>query len=80
MFSKQFEEPLLSINWSKNNIIGFSHGETVEIMVWKYSKASRKLADELIDESRAANDHKKWNFYEPTSKEYLDGFRIWFKF
>lgn len=44
MFSKQYEQPILSINWSKNNIIAFSHGETVEIMVWKYSKASKRVA------------------------------------
>ena len=45
MFSKQFEQAVLSINWNKNNIIALSHGDTVEIMVWKYSKASKRVAD-----------------------------------
>ena len=55
MFSKQYEEPILSINWNKNNIIAFSHGESVEIMVWKYSKTSKKIAEEIINEAIHAN-------------------------
>ena len=44
MFEKKYEQAILTINWSRNNIIGFSHGEHVELMIWKYTKASKKQA------------------------------------
>ena len=61
-------------------MVAFSHGETVEMMVWKYSKASKRVAEEIVNESRAANVNNLWHFYQPNSKEYQDGFRICFKF
>jgi ribosome biogenesis protein ERB1 len=29
MFSKQFEQPILSVDWNRNNLIIFSHGEVL---------------------------------------------------
>lgn len=49
-------------------------------MIWKYSKLSKRIAEEIINESRLANDRNQWNFYETGSEEYKDGFRIWMKF
>ena len=45
MWQKQYSQPILTISWNKNNIIGFSHGEYVEVMIWKYSKELRKVAE-----------------------------------
>lgn len=33
-----------------------------------------------MNESKLANDKNLWNFYEPASKEYSQGFRIWLNF
>lgn len=52
-------------------------------MVWKYSKTMKRIGEEVVSEAQAADGEKKegkWNFYETTSQEYKDGFRIWWKF
>ena len=38
MFSKQFpeEESIYCISWSSKNMILFSHGQEIEVMIWKY--------------------------------------------
>lgn len=38
MFRKQYssEEPILCISWSTKNVILFSHGSKIELIVWKF--------------------------------------------
>jgi hypothetical protein len=45
MWQKQYEQPILTVSWNKNNIIGFSHGEYVEVMIWKFPKELKKIAE-----------------------------------
>jgi hypothetical protein len=66
MWSKQYGEPLLSITWNKNNLIAFSHGDSVEIMIWKYPRSEKRIAEEIINESKA-NEENKWNYYDESS-------------
>lgn len=67
LWQKQYEQPIFSIDWSCMNLVAFSHGETVQILVWKYSKALKMKGEEQINQSRIAaetNTTTKWNFYE----------------
>ena len=41
LWKSKFQEPIYSVDWSANNLIGFTHGSHIEIMVWKYPKNSR---------------------------------------
>jgi ribosome biogenesis protein ERB1 len=44
LWQRQYSDPILSIDWSLSNIIGFTHGEHVELMIWKYSKTLKAKA------------------------------------
>ena len=49
LYQKQFEdEPILSINWSSKNLLLFSHGQKVEIMVWKFPIIMKNLAEATL--------------------------------
>ncbi len=77
----QFEEEVLAISWSKQNMIAFSHGSRVELLLWKYPK---KLAEEAQANMEQCTESDKiknhWNFYPVESAEYRQGLRIWFTF
>lgn len=38
LWQKQYDEPIFSIDWSPGNVVAFSHGSTLEIMVWKFPR------------------------------------------
>jgi hypothetical protein len=70
LWQKQYEQPILSIDWSINNLIAFSHGPTLEVMVWKYPKAEKLKGEEQLEGAKmAANvgEVKNWIFYEENS-------------
>lgn len=67
LWQKQYEEPIFSIDWSTKNIIGFTHGSHIELMVWKYPRSAKEQAEEIIAESKIAADVSKvqsWTYYE----------------
>ena len=39
LFTKQYSEPIHCIDWSAGNILAFSHGDQVEIILWKFEKS-----------------------------------------
>lgn len=38
LWRRTYEHPIISIDWSINNMVAFSHGDIVEILIWKYVK------------------------------------------
>ena len=48
LWKKEYQEPLLSIDWSVNNLIGFSHGSTLELLVWKYPKTQKIKGEQQV--------------------------------
>ena len=78
LFSKQYENKIGGIDWSWGNIIAFSHGEVIELMLWKYNKDIRKRGESILEEGRSANSNSKgkWEWYEVNSEEYREGLRV----
>ena len=49
------------------NVIGFSHGCHIELMVWKYPKVLQAMGQEQIAKAQTAATENKavsWHFYE----------------
>lgn len=51
LWQKTFKECVHSITWSCSNVIAFSHGDTAELMIWKYPKGLRDQGEELVNMS-----------------------------
>ena len=81
LWRKQYKDAILSVDWSLNNMIVFSHGQTVELMIWKYNKLVSMLGEQLIVQSKIAlsnNTESSWKFYAESSPQYKEGLRISF--
>lgn len=70
LWQQKYEEPILSLDWSPNNLIGFSHGSNIEIMVWRYPKNLRDKGEGQLEEAKMAANLgkvKNWTFYDEKS-------------
>ena len=82
LWRKEMDGTVHSIDWGKHNLIAFSHGEYVEIMVWKYPRKLKKDGEDLIEQTReaaVAAGKNGWAVYEEGSSEYKEGLRVGFK-
>lgn len=69
------------MDWSIGNVVCFSHGSQIELLLWKYEKAIRAQGDELLTQGYNNEERTKaWTWYEQHSDEYKDGFRATLKF
>ena len=45
LFSRKYEDPIFSIDWSLGNIVCFSHGNHIELLLWKYERSIKTMGN-----------------------------------
>ena len=48
LLTKKYEDPVYSVDWSNGNVVVLSHGNSIELLLWKYEKAIRTKGTELL--------------------------------